>query len=237
MSFVTGSTFLGGDDDDAVGTACTVERGGGSVFQNSGGSDVARVNRRDVTVVGHTIYYVERRRTAVERTDTTDTYGGVRTRLSAAVDNLHTGNLSGKGFRDFRRAFLLNVFCFHSLRRACIGTLADVTVTGDNDLLDYLAVLAHDDAQVLAGSHLFGSHTDETDDESLHRLGNFHLESSIVIRDSTLCGATGLNAGADHRLTVCIHYHTAHLLLGVQTDAQSGKKQKGKNLFHYVIFC
>ena len=230
------ATFLGGDNDDTVGTTATIQRSSCCVFQNGGRSDIARVNRADRTgIQRNTIYYVERSAVGGDGTDTTNTDVGYRTRLTARGNHLNTGTLARQSLGNIRRILLLDILCFYGLYRTGKASLADVTVTGNNDLLNHLAVLGHRDLEVLAGSYLLGSHTYITDNQSLHRLRYLHLELTVVIRDRTLCGTLCLNAGANHRLPILIDYHTAYLFLREQPNAHRGKKHKCKNLLHCLL--
>ena len=63
---------LGGDEDDTVGSTCTVDGARGSVLQHLDALDVARVQIVDAALDGHTINDVERV-AVVDGSDTTDT--------------------------------------------------------------------------------------------------------------------------------------------------------------------
>ena len=63
---------LGGDEDDTVGSTCTVDGARGSILQYLNALDVAGVQIVDAALDGHTINDVERV-TIIDSTDTTDT--------------------------------------------------------------------------------------------------------------------------------------------------------------------
>ena len=63
---------LGGDEDNTVGSTCTIDGARGSILQYLNALDVAGVQIVDTALDGHTINDVERV-TVVDSTDTTDT--------------------------------------------------------------------------------------------------------------------------------------------------------------------
>ena len=72
---------LGGDEDDTIGSTCTVDGARGSILQYLNALDVAGVQIVDAALDGHTINDVERV-AVVDGSDTTDTNLSGCTRLS-----------------------------------------------------------------------------------------------------------------------------------------------------------
>ena len=85
-------TALGRDDNHTVGSTRTVDSTCRSVLQHLNGLDVVRREVTDSCTHGHTVNDIERSSTS-ERTDTTDTYRWVGTRLTVR-GNLYTSHLT-----------------------------------------------------------------------------------------------------------------------------------------------
>ena len=56
LGFLTGGTLLGVDHNHTVGTTATVQGGGTRVLQHVIRSNIVRVDRRHVALVGHTVH-------------------------------------------------------------------------------------------------------------------------------------------------------------------------------------
>ena len=87
MHFVTFLTTLGRYYDNTTCTLCTVDTGRTGVFQYGNGLYIVRVER----TAHHTIYYVDRSGTGVDRTCTTNTDLSRITRLTTGVRYRQTG--------------------------------------------------------------------------------------------------------------------------------------------------
>ena len=101
---VVARTLLGSDDDDAVRSARTVDRGSRSILQHRERLDIARVDRRErighardgVVRDGQTVDDDQRVVGRFERRAAADTYGRGRTRGTVARGNYHTGALAAQ---------------------------------------------------------------------------------------------------------------------------------------------
>ena len=81
--------LLGGDKDDTVGRAGSIDGSGGGILQYLDTLDVVRVD--EVDAAGrHTIHYIKRVR-IVDCSDTSDSYLRSRVRRSRALGDEHSG--------------------------------------------------------------------------------------------------------------------------------------------------
>ena len=165
-----GLTGLGGDHDNAVSCARTVNGGGGSIFQHLDGLDIVGVEHADdallnLTVIGlvhgaalygNAVHDPERIRVARERTNTTNldllgctgnTVGGVH--LDTSGQALE-GGFDGDGI-DFGE-----VFGFDGAYRADVVALLGGTITDDDHVFKQFTVLFEDDVDgALSGNGNF----------------------------------------------------------------------------------
>ena len=81
-------TLLGGDQDDPVSSARTVECGSRSILEHREVLDVGHVEAAEEAGVGYPVDDVERRCAGVHRADTTDLYRSGCTRLTAGREDL-----------------------------------------------------------------------------------------------------------------------------------------------------
>ena len=75
----TGLAFLGGDDNNTIGAAVTVNGGSSGILQDRHGLNVARVDVGDFSFIGNAIYNDERAGACIHGTDTTDADDGTAT--------------------------------------------------------------------------------------------------------------------------------------------------------------
>ena len=97
LAFFVGVTLFGCNHHHTIRTTATIQCRSSSIFQNGCRSNITWINRRDVTVVGHTIYHIQRHSTTIQRTYTTDHQRSVGTWLTRRVDHLYTCHLTCQG--------------------------------------------------------------------------------------------------------------------------------------------
>ena len=136
---------LGVDDDDAVGSACTVQRTGRSVLEHGDRLDVIGVDGADRTRIGDTVHDVERRRAGADRTETANGHGSLRSGLAAARRGLHAGHLSVESLRDVGYHALLEILRLDDGGRSGEGLLLGRAVSDDEHLVDGLRIFGKSD--------------------------------------------------------------------------------------------
>ena len=150
---LSGLTFLGGDDDYAVGTLRTVDGGRGSVLQDFDALDVRRCDVGEVgalhavddeerlvgNVVGELILHVG------ERTLTTDVDGHARSGTTGVTGDVQARNLTLQGFHGVgcRRAH--DVVGLDRGDGAGQVALLHRAVTDDDHFVEQLVVVLHAD--------------------------------------------------------------------------------------------
>ena len=169
-------TLLGGDDDDTVGGAGTVDGRGGGIFQYGQVGDVGGVQGvEDLVADGCTIEDEERCGAGVDAVDAAQTDGGRGGRLARGAEHRETSHLSLKGIREVGGGDVLNLlraYGSHGSRDTAgflCGAIAD-----DDDFLHHFGIFAKHYAQGLAvdGDYLLRLHAGETDDERLGAAGH-----------------------------------------------------------------
>ena len=158
--------FLGGDEDDSVGSTRTVDGGGTHVFQHFDALDVVGVDGgkrieaaldgsqscpagRSVLVVDETIDHVKGFVAGIDRVATTDADAAIGSRLSAGCSHVKTCHLSAQGSVEGAGCAVLKhvcLDCHHRTRqlRAALGA-----ITHHDHVIEVTALLGEFHVDVL----------------------------------------------------------------------------------------
>ena len=133
--------LLGGDEDDAVCSAVSVDGGSRSILEDGHGLYVVRVDVGDGSAVGSAVNHDERAVACTQRADTTDADGrGAAGRVTGGGDDLDTGGGAREGVGHTGGDLLLDLLALHHGGRAGEGGLGGRTVSHDDGLVDELGI-------------------------------------------------------------------------------------------------
>ena len=177
---------LGGDDDDTIGSAATVDRGRSGVLQNLHRLDVVHVKGVEGRSGGHTIDNVERILVGVERTNTTDADGSGGSRRTIGSDG-HTGNLTLEGAHRVGVARGLEALGLHNSNRTGEVGLTLSGITGDHNFFEQLVILGEDHVHVGSSCEDLCHITHEAELELCARL-DLQREVTVEVGDRTIRG-------------------------------------------------
>ena len=93
-------TLLGGDEDNTVGSAVTVQGGGSGILQDGHRLDIGRVQVGDTAAERNTVDHIQRAGGTVHGTVTTDHDGRAGTRIAIGAVHLDTGYRAFEGAGD-----------------------------------------------------------------------------------------------------------------------------------------
>ena len=143
------AALLRRDDDHTVRSAATVNGSSRSVLQHGERLDVVRVDQRKrvrgtlqtVVVHGQTVDDNQRVVGCVERRAATDADCGTATRLTAVVDDVHTGHLALQGILCARNQTVVHLVGLDGRDRTGQVVLLGASVTDDHHVLQRLSVV------------------------------------------------------------------------------------------------
>ena len=186
------ATALGGDDDDAVRTAGTIERTGGSVLDDGHRLDVVGVEGVDRAVVRHAVNDIERGGGSVDGTVTADDHGSARTRLTGTGSGLDTGGHTVEGLGDVGDGPLFDLLGLDRLGRSREGLFLRRTISDDEHVGKHFRIgLECDGNHPVSGSvddYLFSLVADGGEHEGASAR-NFDRVVAFEIGDSTRPGS------------------------------------------------
>ena len=217
---LAGLSLLGSDEHHTVGTACTIKRCRGGIFQdghvlNVGGVEgVQDAQSAGVHVVrGHVARHhghaVEHKQGLVAGTDRAQSAHGDRrvgTGSTRHVLNVHTREVTFHHLRERDHGQVLLFVGAHHRCRTGIARLAHITITGDHHLVEF-GVAAHDDI-ALQGA---GACTNAN-----HLVAHAHIREAHAAgrgRSLNAVAAVGIGHGGN--------------LVAVQADAHAGQGLAG----------
>ena len=131
---------FGGDHDDTVGTARTVEGGGRRVLQDGQRFDIRRVEHVQISRVRHAVNHIERSHAGRNRRESADENRRCRGGITRRTGYLHTGCGTGQSLCDVRNLALGNIFGFHDGGRARKSLFGRRTERHDDHVVDRLCV-------------------------------------------------------------------------------------------------
>ena len=218
-------TTLGGDHDDPVRGARTVDSGSRSVLEDVHRSDVLRVERAEDAgrtryggiLDGHTVDDDKRVVAGIERSTTADTDTATSPRRALGRD-LYPRDLTDEEVAGRGDSALLEVLRIEGADGSGEVLLLHGAVADDDDLLEVLSTLGEDDLQrersATEGYGLRGI-ADARDDE-VPILGGTDGEVPVDIGDDALRGLLDLDGSPDDGFALVVYYLTLdlHVLCG-----------------------
>ena len=211
------AAFLGGDDDDTVGSARTVDGSGGSILQDGEAGDVFRIDHcqgvgktlHAFVVHGETVDDDERVVGGVERRTTADADGSVGTRRTTRGGDIDTGNLTNEHVLRIGRDALGHFVGFDGGHRTGGVCLLHFGVADHHRLVEGGVVFKCDDNGAV-GFHVGHFVADVA--HANHRAG-LHVEAEVTVHVG-LCGCLRAghgDSGKHHGLTGFVLHMSLHL--------------------------
>ena len=204
---------FGGDDDNAVGSAATVDRGRSGIFQDLDRFDVVAVEFVHTRFSWHAVDDVERV-VVVESADTTDSYRS-RTRRRTIGRNIHTRHTSLHCFERVVLVLLGNVVGLHYRNRPCQIRLFLYRIARYHNLVEFAHLFFEGDAEILGGGYFGVLKADVRDNECL-ALFNGEFEIAVEVGDCAVGSALYYYGGADYRIPRLVGNITCNFCLRVQ---------------------
>ena len=216
---------LGRHDDDACGTAATVDGRGGGVLQDVDALDLVG---RYVGEVIHreTIHEDERVVRTGDGLGTADADGRGCSRGLAAHGHHDAGHFA---LQSFGHVGHRNLQVFRANGRHGTGQVADLdgTVTDDHGLFEHLRVIREGDGHVGSGSDLLGRVADAGDLEGCAG-SHADLEITVDIRHHAVGGTGDDNRCSDDRLSIGIQDLTLRDGLRIGHSARQEQSHAGR---------
>ena len=137
--------FLGRDEDDAIGSARSVDGGGGRILEDCHVLDVVRIDQRQEVAAatdarahlhGHAVEHDERVVAGIERSSAADADGASGRRRAAAADDLHAAHLAVDELFGRIDHALVEVLAAHVAHRAREVALALHAIADDDHLAE-----------------------------------------------------------------------------------------------------
>ena len=197
--YLTILAALGGDDDNTVGGAATVNGSGSGVFQDLDGLDVVTVEFMHAGLGGDTVDDVQRV-VVVEGSHTTDPDGGSAGRATVRTD-IHSGNTALQGFDGVVLVLFGQIVGVHRGDGTGEIGLALDRITGYHHFIQQLGVFVHDHGHLRLGGKFKGGITDGREDQDgafLHGDG----EVAVEVCDGTVVRTFFLDRGANDAVAV-----------------------------------
>ena len=200
---------LGGDEDDTVGAADTVEGRRGRILEDGEGCDVLRVD--EVHVAFHTVDEHQRLAVGAEGVHTADPEVSAGARLTGLLHDDDTGQFTGEGGGQLADGHL-ELFHVDRGDGTDDGGLALGTVGDHDNFLQHVGLRHELDADVglLAHGNFLVGVADEAGDEDVAGL---HMDGEAAVRVGHSAAGFALDghAGAGKRLAGLIHHRTLNL--------------------------
>ena len=143
--------FLGGDDDDAVGCARTIDRCRGCILEHLDRLDVVAVELVHTCLCGHSVDDVERV-VVVQRSDTADAHRGCTARITVGRD-VHTRHSALQGFHGVVLVLLLHLADTHRRHGSRQVGLALCGVACHHHLAKLLRIVLQGDFQTVGSGY------------------------------------------------------------------------------------
>ena len=182
-AYLTLSTFLGGDDDNTIGSTATIDTCGCRILEHLDGLDVVRVQLVHTRLGRHTVDDIQRV-VVVERTHTTYSHRG-STRGSTVGCDVHARHLALQGFHRVVLLLFLQVFGTDSTNGTRQVRLALSGITRHNHFFQHLVVLLEHDIHTHSCLHTL-RHKPHVGDTQYRTRSNGQLEITIKIGDGAI---------------------------------------------------
>ena len=191
-------TLHGGDDDHTIGTAATVDSGGGGILEDIHRLDVGGVDIRELSHERNTVEHDERVVGSAERALSTDTNLHFGARFRRSLRHEHTCHTALESLRRVGGGNLIQFLTVHIDHRTRDGLTALSTITDDDHLVEVAALRLEYDVKIrlVAHSHLLCDIAHIRDDQCGTR---FHVDGEVTVEigHDTIGGAFLQNGGAD----------------------------------------
>ncbi len=129
-------TLLGGDDDDTVGTACSVECVACGIFEYGDAGYIVRVDTVPQTIVGYAVEYDKWVVAGVERADTADTEFGIGVGRTGGRERLQTGDVALKSIHHVVYLSFFDGFAVYDTGRTRKRGFFLFSVCHDDDFIE-----------------------------------------------------------------------------------------------------
>ena len=215
LRLLTYLTTLGGNHDNPVGSARTVDSGSGSILEDVHRSDVLRVERAEDTgstsdsgvLDGHTVDDDQRVVAGIERSTTTDTDTAGSTGRSFGSD-LHPCDLTDEEIAGSGDSTLLEALFIEGADRSGEVLLLHRAVADDDDFLEVLCAFFKDDLQRLRstaeGNSLRG--VPDAGDHEVTSLGSTQGKVTVDVGDDALGCLLDTDGSTDDGFTLVVYY-------------------------------
>ena len=150
---LSGDALVGGDQDDTVGAAGTVDGRGGGVLQDVHALDVARGDVGEGTHERHTVQDDERVVGGGEGTVAADADLEAGARTGVGLGHLHAGHTAVEGAGEVAGGHFTQVVTTHRGDGTGHVRLAGGTVTDDHEGVQGLGIVGEDDVDLRAPLH------------------------------------------------------------------------------------
>ena len=163
---LTRSTFFSSNHDDTVCTTRTIQRCRSRIFQHCHWFNICRVDRWQISIIRHTVYYIQRVCSGIDWSDTTDTHFCIFTRLTVITQNLHTCYSSSQCIWYVWHLTFLNLISFHHCCRTCKWPFGRSTIRSYHNFIKYLSIRLQHHFYDRLNLHFLRLHSDERNDQS-----------------------------------------------------------------------
>ena len=204
-------SLLRGDENDAVGSPCTVDGARGSILQHFHTLDVLGVHAFHTVLVGrHAVDNIKRFR-VVDGTDTTDTDERLGARLARGRGDLHAGSHTLQRIFGAQACLAFQVVGAHFGNRCRDDALLLHAVANDHHVLQRVLVFPQGDGHAVGGLRVLSGETNVRESEH-GSLSYFQHELTIHVSDGTVFHVCFFyDRGTNHGLTCLVDDRTRHV--------------------------
>ena len=200
---VTNLSLLGRDHDHTVCTTSTIEGVRSCILQDRHRLDIGRVQVVDVTLIGHTVHYIQGRGTGIHRTNTANGQRLTGTETTRSRRKLHTGYLTNEGVRYVRRLRLGDVVRLNHLCRTGEGLFLGRTEGNHDYIVDRLRVLVQRNCNVRLTGNLNGLRLITNERDLQRTIGRSRNgKATIGVGRRTVLGTYNDYRSTGNRLTI-----------------------------------
>ena len=130
-------TFLGGNHDDTIGAASTIEGCRSGILEHGDALDIAGGDVAHRAVIGETVDHIKRSCGTVDRADAADEHARTYAGLAVGRHGLHTGHLTGKCIGDIGHKSVLQLVGLNYGSRTGVLTLFLTSVCHNNHFVKH----------------------------------------------------------------------------------------------------
>ena len=222
-------TLAGGDDDDAVCTAGTVQGTGRCILEHRHALDIGGVDAAEGTVVGNAVHYVQGRIGGADRADTAHGDGGILTGLAATRGDGNARDAAFQAFGHGTHGAFAQVGALHYGRRAGEGLLLGRTVGHHHGVVQFQGLFVQDYVNLAAAVYRHAHALVANAGDLQHGTGRHVLQRIDSVQRSAGTGSCSLHkhARSNNRQAAAVADGTAHGqgTLGQQLHACEQRRQ------------